>query len=79
MQEMIDEWAQSPVNEELVKLIRAYLDDIRLTKGEDCYFSGEPQKSQEALVRLNTTIANWEEVIDMLMGDWETLREEEDE
>ncbi len=78
-QEMIAEWSESPVTLKLLESCEQELAEVRGTTVVDCFFPGEPQKSQEVLVRLDERENFWASWVALLSGDWSYFEEEEDE
>ena len=75
----ISEWTESPVTEALLELCKKELDDIRDTTVTDCYFPGDPQKTQENLIALGAMEDAWESWSTFLSGDWSELEEEDED
>jgi len=71
--EQIEQWAQSPVNEVLIKAITRHLEELRV--GTDAYHPFEPYKTQEIMAGLNGSIETWEIVVGLLQGDWDFLED----
>jgi hypothetical protein len=69
-QEQVREWLESPVNEVLIKGIQNYVDELRQAKGVEVFHPFEPQKTQEVLAGLNGAIDSWEDILEVLAGDW---------
>ncbi len=78
-QEMIADWAESPVTLKLLGNCEEELRDVRDTTVIDCFFPGEPQKTQETLVRLDERESFWASWVALLSGDWSYFEEEEKE
>jgi len=76
-QEQIKEWLESPVNEYLTGLISTHIENFN--DGVDSYHPFEPQKTQEILAGLNGALGAWEDILDVLEGDWTAVEEDEDE
>lgn len=76
--EQLKEWAQSPVNDALVKLIIQYIEKLNAEKGVESYVQHEPQKTQENLASLSGELAAWADIIPVLQGDIEVLEEEDE-
>lgn len=62
----------------LIRLIEDYIEDLRGSVG-DVYCPYEPQKTQEILANLNGAIDSWEEMIDVISGDWQIFAQEEED
>ena len=77
--DQIADWAENPVTIELLSLCEQELSDIRETSVVDCFYPGDPQKTQENLVELEARERFWESWIAALSGDWTYFEEEEDE
>lgn len=75
MQLNVQEWAESPVNEEAIKRINTLINSM---EQQDCYCAGEPQKTQELMVAQRAVIATWSECIEVLQGDWDLLESEDE-
>lgn len=75
--EQIQEWAENPVTEELFHLVEEELKAIEETPITTCLFPGEPQRTQENLVDLDTRRYVWEAFQDILKGDWSYFMEED--
>ena len=74
--EQVEEWAQSPVNQILVRFIESHIEELRV--GTDAYCPFEPYKTQETLANLNGSIDTWEIVVDLLNGDWDFMEEDDE-
>jgi len=74
--EQVQEWAESPVNEALIELIKTYIKNMTQ---EDFYHPFEPYKTQESLAIRSGVIDTWEEVIEVLEGDWAILESEDEQ
>jgi hypothetical protein len=75
--EQIAEWAENPVTLELKKCFEKVLDELE-TRGFEQFFSpGNPQLTQEALVRRAGVISAYNDVLDALEGVWDMFEEEE--
>jgi len=72
-EQQISEWLQSPVSKELVKRIEIYRDHLDSSKGLSAFHPFEPQRTQEVLANLNGAVDTWEDVIDILEGNWELI------
>lgn len=75
--EQISDWAEGPVTEFLASLIEEELKDIQDTPTTDCLVSGEPVKTHENLVELETRERVWGDVLDVLRSDWSYFIDEE--
>ena len=76
-QQQRDEWADSLVTKELKRLIEKYLNEYI---GEiDAFQPFEPNKTQELLAGINGSIDTWEDIIELLAGNWELVDEEEED
>jgi len=77
--ELIQEWAEGPVNAYLIKLIEKYCLFLDESRGINAYCPGDPEKTQETLARLNGEYFAWGEAIEVLKGELSIVMEEEDE
>jgi hypothetical protein len=73
------EWTENPVTIALAELCKAELSLIDQTPRTDCLVYGDPQKSHENLIELDTRTVCWNEWVAFLTGDWSVLEEEENE
>jgi hypothetical protein len=71
-EQQINEWKESQVTEELLRLVRQFSESLR-TSHIDAYSPFEPQKTQEILAGINGALDTWEIVEDLLEGDWSYL------
>lgn len=77
--EQLEDWAEGPVTVALLGLCEKELQLIRDTSATDCLFYGDPQKTQENLVNLETRENVWASWVAVLSGDWSYFEEEENE
>jgi len=63
----------------VLELCKQELQDIKDTTVVDCFFPGEPQKTQENIVELESRERFWESWVAVLSGDWSYFEEEEEE
>ena len=73
------EWADSPVNSYLIKLIEKYCLFLDTQRGIEAYCPGKPQKTQEILATLNGTFIAWGDAVDLLKGDLSLVMEDEED
>ncbi len=73
------EWANSPVNAYLIHLIERYCLFLDESRGINAYCPGEPQKTQEALAKLNGEYIAWGDAVELLKGELSSVMEDEDE
>lgn len=73
------EWADSPVNSYLIKLIEKYCLYLDEQRGINAYCPGEPQKTQEILAKLNGEFTAWGDAVDLLKGDLSLVMEDEED
>ena len=73
------EWVENPTTLELLKLVKNELKQIVNTPMVDCLVSGEPSKSHENLVDLDTRAHAFAVLELALEGDWEYFEDFEDE
>lgn len=78
-EEQIQEWTENPITEALIAAVQEEINEIQDTPITNCLFFGEPNKTHENLVNLESRGAVWREVLDVLKGDWSYFLEEEDE
>ena len=73
------EWAENPTTLELLRLVKDELKQIVNTPTPDCLIYGDPFKTHENIVELDTR-ANSFAILELaLEGDWEYFEEEIDE
>lgn len=72
------EWLENPVTLVFKEVALEYLEEIDRQRGLDCYFQGDPQKTQEAMAQLNGEFIAWTEVVEALEG-LGGLEDDEDE
>ena len=72
------EWLENPVTLVFKEVAQEYIDEINNQRGLDCYFQGDPQKTQEAMAQLNGEFIAWSEVVEALSG-LGGLEQDEDE
>ena len=77
--EQISEWAENPTTEYLLELCKEEIAAIESTPNADCLVPGEPQKTQDNLVDLNTRRYVWDTFREILEGDWSFFIEEGEE
>ena len=75
--EQIRDWTENPVTIELRKLVQEEIEGIQETTVTDCFFPGEPQKTQENLIELEARLSAWVLMDELLDGDWSYLEQEE--
>lgn len=75
--QQIQEWAESPVTEALLKHCHEELKAIESTPVADCLISGDPQRTQDNVVDLDTRRYVWDTFRELLEGDWSYFMEEE--
>jgi len=78
-EEQLREWTEGTVTVLLAKLCRAELERVEKTPLTECLISGEPDKSHENLVELETRARCFSEWVAFLEGDWDYLLEVDDE
>ena len=78
-QAQIQEWIESPVTEEVRNLVSQHVEELRMAKGIDVYHPFDPQRTQETYAGLNGAIDSWEDVLDVLEGDWQSIEEVKDD
>lgn len=69
------EWAESLVTKKLLEAIDKYIDVLQ--PKIDIYHPFEPQRTQEILAGLNGSIDAWEDIKEVLEGNWELIDVEE--
>jgi len=77
--ELIAEWTESKVNEELLLLINRELEYIRNSPISDNLIRGNPQLTQENLVENTARELEWETFKEIISGDWSSLETEDEE
>jgi len=77
--QQIQEWAESPVNEFLVKAIEKYCVELNEGRGVNAYAPGDPHRTQESLALLNGELSAWGDIIEVLGGVTSLFTEEEDD
>ena len=77
-QQVVD-WSDNPTTKALLNLIQEEIKEIQETSVTDCFFPGEPQKTQENLIELEARLNTWESLVEFLEGDWSYFEEIEDE
>ena len=77
--DQITDWSENPVTLELLEQCKLELQDIQDTSCIDCFFPGEPQKTQENLVELESRERFWESWVSVLSGDWSYFEEEDED
>jgi len=77
--ERLIEWLKDPTTILLKSFFRKELLEIKNTPISDCLVCGEPQKTQENLVELETRERCWAEMVSMLEGNWDESMGEEDD
>jgi len=79
--EQIAEWAENQTTLELKKLAQKQLTSILNTPPLDCIAYGEPNKTHENVVELETRARAWLDLVTALNGDWSYFEEigEDDE
>ena len=74
-----EEWTENPVTLNLLKLVKSELKQIVNTPTPDCLIFGDPFKTHENIIELDTR-ANSFAILELaLEGDWDYFEEEEDE
>lgn len=77
--QQISEWAENPVTLALFNKFKKTLTSSIATPVADVLFFGEPHKTHEEIVKLDTACRVWLEFIEILGGDWSSLEELEDD
>lgn len=77
--EQIQDWTENPVTEFLSALVEDELQDIIETPVSECYYPGEPFKTQDNVSDLNTRHVVWQVFSDLLKGDWTYLEVDNEE
>ena len=77
--QQIADWAENPVTLELLDLIDEEIKEILLTPAASCLALGNPQKTQENLIKLDVLAESFATLHMALEGDWSYFEEEEDE
>lgn len=82
----IEEWTDNPVTKELKRLVNKYLNSVICgfvdDEGEirnpyrDAFHSFDPQRTQETIASIEGAADTWEEIIELLEGNWELIDEE---
>lgn len=77
--EQVNEWLENPVTVFLLGEVKKELETISNTPISDCLVAGEPFKTQENLVELETRERVWTDWVDFLEGNWDLFEESYDE
>jgi len=77
--EQVKEWADSPVNAYLIKLIEKYCLFLNEQRGINAYCPGDPQKTQERLATLNGEYSAWGDFVELLQGELSVVMEDEND
>ena len=77
--QQIQEWVENPVTEALLGCFRDEIELLEKTPVDSCLIPGEPQKTQDNLVTLNTQRHDWSILTEILTGDWSYFMEEDSE
>ncbi len=77
--QQVQEWAESPVNTYLIKLIEQYCLFLNESRGINAYCPGDPQKTQEKLANLSGEYTAWGDVVELLKGELSVVMEDEDD
>jgi len=77
--DQITEWTENPVTIRLREEAEKELDTLEQTPITECLFPGEPQRSHESLVTKQAVISVWAHWGDFLGGDWDYLRDDEED
>ena len=77
--EQITEWVENPVTIKAKEEVEAEIARILDTPAVECLYHGEPQRTQENLVELETKAWAWKTLLDVLEGDWSYFEGENDE
>lgn len=77
--EQIAEWTENPVTEALFGLASEELERVNSTPIVECYYPGDPNKTQDNVVDLNTRGITWAIFCELLDGDWSYLEEDSEE
>lgn len=75
----VEEWTENPVTLALLGEVIGTLESSIKTPVADVLFFGDPHKTHEAVVQLDTSGRVWLEFIEILKGDWSSLEELEDD
>ena len=78
-QKQINEWVENPVTLELLSLVKNELIQIVSTPTPDCLVFGDPFKTHENIVELDTRANVFATLQLALEGDWDYFEEDEDE
>jgi hypothetical protein len=78
-EKQIAEWTENPVTIELLKLVKEELIKIVLTPTGDCLHFGDPNKTYESLVRMDSEEHTFATIQLALEGDWGYFEELDDE
>lgn len=74
-QQQIEEWAENPVTIHLHKLIE---EELKIFEQMDMFFPGEPQKTQEALLKMIASASELQRVQLALEGDFSEFSSEDE-
>jgi len=78
-EKQILEWIENPVTLELLRLVNEELVEIVSTPTGSCLHYGDPYKTHEELVRMDTKAYTFATIQLALEGDWGYFKEIEDE
>ncbi len=78
-QKQVEEWTVNPVTLALRDKVELELQDIMDEPAGDCLVHGDPNKTQENLVKLETRAHSWASIYLALGGDWSYFEELDDE
>lgn len=77
-EQQIQDWIENPVTEELARLAEQELEEIENTPITDTLVYGDPAKTQENLVELESRSVMFSDLVTFLKGDWSYFEEEEE-
>ncbi len=72
------EWTENPVTIALAELCKNELELTEQTPINDNLVYGDPQKTHENLIDLDTRITCWGDWAAFLRGDWSSLEEDDE-
>ena len=77
-EEQIAEWTENPVTVELLRLVENKLREYERFSPWQC-IQPEPHQTQAFIAALGGEYSAWEDVVEILEGDWDSIAEIEED
>lgn len=77
-QEQVEEWAENPVTRELHKRVKALIEEFGSIPVHGL-LRNSASETHENLIYLSAQVETWDDIIDVLDGDWSSVGEVDEE